>query len=210
MTTTTVLMNQDQAHQVLHQLGWKVDTHERYLQALRNFQRGWRLGPRLEVSVTLDGATSAALEISADRRRHHRPTASEHFSFSEFACHCKQTEPGCEGILVIRPLLNSLEHIRAAFYPHGLDIVSGYRCPAKNHAVHGAKFSQHLFGAAADIPARVSRDRMVAEHAFSGIGHHHPPAHHDTLVTHVDRRDRSGHNLTGSTRFHPAVFPDPA
>jgi hypothetical protein len=204
MTTAPSITSQDTATHILHQLGWRVGSHERYLQALRNFQRGWRLGPRLEVTSHLDHATSAALLISHDRHSAGKPTASEHFSFSEFACPCKQTLPSCQGILVIRPLLNSLEKLREEFYPNGLAILSGYRCKDHNKVIHGASTSQHLFGGAADVRERVTPHQLAALEIFSGMGR--DP--HTGKVDHVDRRDRSGHNTTGSTVQHPAIFKD--
>lgn len=204
MTTAPSITSQDTAMHILHQLGWETGTHQRYLQALRNFQRGWRLGPRLEVTDQLDHATSNALQISHQRHAAGKPTASEHFSFSEFACPCKQTLPSCEGILVIRPLLNSLERLREEFYPGGLVIVSGYRCKDHNKKIGGASSSQHLFGGAADVHERVTPAQLTKLQIFSGMGR--DP--HTGKVDHVDRRDRSGHNTTGSTVQHPAIFAD--
>lgn len=73
---------------------------------------------------------------------------SEHFSIKELACKCCG-EPGH-----IKPeLIVALEILRVlAGCP--LIVTSGYRCQKHNAAVGGAKDSQHLKGAAADIKAK--------------------------------------------------------
>lgn len=205
MNTTATILSQQTARQMLHDLGWLVDTEARFARALKNFQRGWSLGPALAVDGVLGPKTSAALEESDQRRRAGRRTASEHFSFREFACKCDHTAPSCEGIRVLRPLIGSLERLRAQFYPGGLTIVSGYRCPDHNKAIGGAKTSQHLFGAAADVPKKVSAAKVATLDAFAGIGKHPKSG----LVDHVDRRDASGTNPTGSSVTSPKVFFDP-
>ncbi len=66
-----------------------------------------------------------------------------------------------------------------------ITITSGYRCPAHNKAVGGAKESQHLLGKAADIVVKGMSPATVAEHAeaigFGGIGRY-------ATFTHVDVR----------------------
>lgn len=73
---------------------------------------------------------------------------SPNFTRRELECRC-----GCKTPLVIqrrlRLLALDLERLRAILGPIG--IVSGYRCPARNKAVHGASQSQHLTGNAADL-----------------------------------------------------------
>lgn len=74
---------------------------------------------------------------------------SKHFSRRELDCKC-----GCKTPRVVayrlRRLAVNLERLRKHL-GHGVGIVSGYRCPARNKAVNGAVNSQHLYGRAADL-----------------------------------------------------------
>ena len=100
---------------------------------------------------------------------------SAHFSRAEFACPC------CHIAKVDSALVQLLERIRAAHYPGGLRIVSGYRCPRHNAAVGGASESQHMRGTAADIPPRmgIAEGKRLGAH---GIGSQDATG----LVVHVD------------------------
>jgi len=70
---------------------------------------------------------------------------SPHFDSEEFTCRC-----GC-GLNAVEPkLIDVLEVIRV-FTDAPITIQSGRRCAKHNRAVGGAKSSQHLIGAAADI-----------------------------------------------------------
>ena len=103
---------------------------------------------------------------------------SAHFNEHELAC------PHCHVALARPKLLALLERIRAE---HGvpMPLRSAYRCPVHNAAVGGAKDSQHMYGAAADIPpGRVSPARAI-ELGATGVG----IAGRD--VVHVDVRDGS-------------------
>lgn len=62
-------------------------------------------------------------------------------------------------------------------------IVSGYRCPVHNAAVGGARDSQHMYGAAADIHSGIATVSQAARAGFRGIGSAGPWA------IHVDVRD---------------------
>lgn len=100
---------------------------------------------------------------------------SAHFSRREFACPC------C-GVAKVSPaLVRLLERIRAAHYPQGLRIVSGYRCSRHNAAVGGASASQHMQGGAADISPRMTLAQAQALGA-RGIGVQDATG----LVVHVD------------------------
>jgi uncharacterized protein YcbK (DUF882 family) len=71
------------------------------------------------------------------------------FRWTEFACRC-----GCEAPPKVRDraleLAQQLEVIRAeARGP--VQIISGYRCEARNRKVGGAPNSRHLWGDAADL-----------------------------------------------------------
>lgn len=100
---------------------------------------------------------------------------SAHFSRGEFACsHCGKVK-------VTTPLVQLLERIRAAHYPKGLRVVSGYRCEEHNRAVGGATASQHMRGMAADILPRMTLAQAKACGA-KGIGIQDATG----LVVHVD------------------------
>jgi uncharacterized protein YcbK (DUF882 family) len=101
---------------------------------------------------------------------------SAHFHRAEFAC------PHC-GVVLVRPrLLECLEKLRRAT-GSALIIISGYRCPVHNRAVHGAPDSQHMYGAAADIRRGTCTTSQATAAGFTGIGTK------DGLPTHVDVRD---------------------
>lgn len=191
-----------QATAILRQLGWRVRTSGEFRQVVENFQRGWNLGAALQVDGDVGPLTSGALRESERRARAGLATASAHFSFTELRCRCGGRFSDCQRIWVRRPLLASLETLRARFYPHGLVISSGCRCTQHNRAVGGASQSQHLFGAAADIPYAATATRVMQLRAFAGIG----KSARTSLVRHVDRRDASGHNATGGTTSRPTVW----
>jgi zinc D-Ala-D-Ala carboxypeptidase len=200
------------AKTILGRLGWRVSTTARYTQALRDFQGGWNLGSALAVDGILGPKTSAALVLSESRRSKGQSTASAHFSFSEFACKCGGKYSACrriagEGVVghkvtVLRALIQCLEVTRAAYYPGGLSIVSGYRCDSHNSAVGGASSSQHRWGAAADIARVVDKDTLRARRWFAGIGYQ---ASSDR-AQHVDRRDLSGVNPTRGSVSSPTTW----
>lgn len=83
---------------------------------------------------------------------------SPHFSRSEF------------GGPVDPHLVEHLEKLRSLAGNRPLRIVSGYRSPAKNRAVGGAKDSQHLHGRAADIPSGYASPDMARRAGFTGVG----------------------------------------
>ena len=200
------------AKTLLSRLGFRVNTEGRYKQALRDFQAGWNLGTALEIDGLLGPKTSAALLISEKQRSAGKGTASAHFSFSEFACKCGGAYTACRringeglpghGKYVLRTLIQGLERTRAAYYPSGMSIVSGYRCDGHNKAVGGAISSQHRFGAAADISRVVDKDTLRAKHWFAGIGFQGS----SDKVQHVDRRDISGVNPTKGTTSSPTTW----
>lgn len=101
---------------------------------------------------------------------------SPHFTRRELQCpHCREC--------FIRPrLLTVLEAIRDALRAP-LPIRSGYRCPVHNHAVGGATNSQHVMGAAADLPHGLVPITLAARSGAIGIGTF------DGYAVHVDVRD---------------------
>jgi uncharacterized protein YcbK (DUF882 family) len=101
---------------------------------------------------------------------------SAHFDSSEMQCpHCREC--------FIRPkLIMLLERMRAAKQVP-VPVVSGYRCPVHNHAVGGAKNSQHVMGAAADIRVPGLTLSEALQFGFTGVGTK------DGIAVHVDVRD---------------------
>jgi uncharacterized protein YcbK (DUF882 family) len=100
---------------------------------------------------------------------------SEHFSRHEFDCHdgsIAHPDPA---------LIAALERLRA-MVGRPLSIVSGYRSPAWNRHVGGARFSQHLYNRAADIPPHYATIALARAAGFTGIGYCHGS------VVHVDVR----------------------
>lgn len=91
------------------------------------------------------------------------PTGTAHFSPQEFAC------PHCEVALVRPLLLFKLERLRV-LVRRPIVIVSGYRCPVHNAAVHGAADSQHMYAAAADVHRGVCTLDEAQRIGFTGIG----------------------------------------
>jgi hypothetical protein len=84
---------------------------------------------------------------------------SPHFTLREFACHDGTPYPvdnldesGKTWLLArLKPLCEYLEILRATLGGASITILSGYRSPAHNVQVGGAKASQHMAGRAADI-----------------------------------------------------------
>lgn len=113
-----------------------------------------------------------------------------HFLLSEFRCHDGSPVPP-EAIPALRRLCQEvLEPLRAKFGP--VTIVSGFRTPAWNRQVKGARSSRHLYTSfpgspAADIKCRRGRPRewyaWLNERHGGGLGVY--PSH-----VHVDQRTR--------------------
>lgn len=90
---------------------------------------------------------------------------SPHFDWSEFAC-----KDGCNYGQPHPRLVTCLEELRRIIGGKPVVIVSGVRCPPRNHAVDGASRSRHQSGEAADIkPGLVTRSQAVRA-GFTGIG----------------------------------------
>lgn len=193
-------LSRAQSAGVLHNLGWRVDTSGRYVQAVRDFQTGWNLGAALSIDGAVGPNTSAALLRSEANRRAGRGTASAHFSFSELACKCGGRYTSCRRCWIIRAQLQSLEVYRSKI--GSLSVISGCRCPGHNAAVGGASSSQHMFGTATDVAKHFSPQTVRTWHTFAGIGY----GRNSNEVCHVDRRDRSSHNPTGGSQSNPTSW----
>jgi uncharacterized protein YcbK (DUF882 family) len=89
---------------------------------------------------------------------------SQHFSRREFDCHdgsMAHPEPR---------LIECLELLRSLLGDRPIHIVSGYRTPAWNRHVGGARNSQHLYNRAADIPRGLAHVDDAKRAGFTGIG----------------------------------------
>ena len=113
---------------------------------------------------------------------------SPHFHVREFRC-----KDGSDPVFIDMELVELLEHIREHF-GKPVTITSAYRTPAHNAKSGGAKFSQHLYGRAADIRVQGVSVEVVAAYAESllpdrgGIGRYPVKAGRATGWVHVDTR----------------------
>lgn len=194
-------MTPTQVDAALKQLGWRIRNTTDRAAAVTDFQRGWNLGPALVIDGKAGSKTQAALTLSLKNKTAGKGTASEHFSFAEFACKCGGRYATCRRIRLHRGLASSLEKLRTAS-GGAIEVVSGYRCPRHNDAVGGASSSQHLYGAACDISPVLRTAKVAGLRAFAGIGYKRS----NGLVSHVDRRDLSGNNTTGGTVDRPTTW----
>jgi uncharacterized protein YcbK (DUF882 family) len=89
---------------------------------------------------------------------------SKNFSRSEFACgDCGRAD------VVDEHLVEVLQRLRDEL-GRPLRIISGYRCARYNRVVGGIRFSQHLFGCAADIPRGLVTRDMAKRAGVHGAG----------------------------------------
>ena len=95
---------------------------------------------------------------------------SQHFHLSEFTRSATATKLGIDNT----PSAEAIDHLRALcrevleplrqHFNVPIRINSGYRSPALNRAVGGAKRSYHLQGRAADIPFRRDWYAYIRDH----------------------------------------------
>lgn len=108
---------------------------------------------------------------------------STNFKVKEFAC-----LDGSDPIFIDSDLVDVLQKIRS-YFGRPITITSAYRTPARNKAVGGTTYSQHLYGRAADIKVRGIAPKRVAEYAETllknkgGIGTYSTFTHIDTRAT---------------------------
>lgn len=152
----------------------------RRIEAIKEFQSAYNLGPAL----TVDGIYGAKTSIAMDRVIKSGGKASKNFTFLEFQCKCGGRYSSCRGIKLNRKLLQSLEETRSTIYENQpISIISAYRCVDHNRAVGGAKNSQHLKGSAIDIEA-VKPLESDWPRDIKGIGYDK----RSKLVRHLDTR----------------------
>lgn len=97
---------------------------------------------------------------------------SPHFSRSEFDCHDGQIAHPDPALIV------ALEKLRTICGNKPCKIVSGYRDPAYNARIHGAKNSQHISNRAADLVEGYATVGQAEQAGFTGIGFCHGWAVH--------------------------------
>lgn len=144
-------------------------------------------GP-LAVNGQLDAATLGAL------------TQLSRLSWNFTTAEMRERTPGGP-CYIRRELIFALELLRATTR-RAIPILSGYRGPAHNARVGGARNSLHLYGLAADIPgsAGITLAQARAVGMFSGIG---------TLggiVRHVDMRHLPPRNHPTATPQRPSLW----
>ena len=111
---------------------------------------------------------------------------SPHFCVREFRC-----KDGSDPVFIDTALAELLERIREHF-GKPVTITSAYRTPAHNAKAGGAKFSQHLYGRAADIRVQDVSVEDVAAYAESlmpdrgGVGRYPVKAGRAAGWVHVD------------------------
>lgn len=89
---------------------------------------------------------------------------AKNFRREEFACkHCGRVD------VLDQALVDVLQRARDA-KGKPLVVVSGYRCCAGNAAVGGIRYSEHLFGRAADVPGNYATASEWESYGAIGIG----------------------------------------
>lgn len=121
---------------------------------------------------------------------------SKHFRYLEFA------SKGNGDVQILLALILALEDLRE-IVGKPLPIISGYRDPWHNQKVGGAKFSQHLYGCASDLPeSRGITIAQATEAGFSGIGYDED----NRFVEHADVRHAGPNNTTGGRPGSPTTW----
>jgi len=108
-------------------------------------------------------------------------TVFRNFKVKEFAC-----KDGSDPVFISYKLGYLLQKIRGHFNAPVI-INSAYRTASHNKEVGGAAFSQHLYGAAADIVVKGVDPAAVADYAEKVLGNSGGVGRYDTF-THVDTR----------------------
>ena len=140
--------------QKLNQLGYGLAVDGVFglatLRAVRGFQK--------QSGIAVDGIVGHFTEMALFDALNTEPIekpSSEHFAYEDFIS-AGDKDAVANGIPYIywgniQTVMNRLEQVRTAVGDKPIVIRSGYRSPAYNKAVGGAKASQHLYGKAVDI-----------------------------------------------------------
>jgi zinc D-Ala-D-Ala carboxypeptidase len=195
MATTLVPthMTTEEVQEALRNLGWPIDADgvfgPKTFEAVMDFQRGYAFS-----MLRIDGHAGEQTQEALRHAVQSGGRTSPHFRFVEFK------SKGNGWIKLSRDLVLGLEEYRDLVGgPVAID--SGYRDPAHNKAVGGAKNSQHLYGNAADLDPVKPVAPVKQLQRFSGIGYQGATG----LVRHVDVR-HIGPNTTGGTVRDPTIW----
>jgi len=107
---------------------------------------------------------------------------SANFKVKEFAC-----KDGSDPVFISQELVDVLQKIREHF-GKPVNITSAYRTPTHNAKEGGAKYSQHLYGRAADIKVTGVSPKEVAAYAEKLLPNRGGIGIYNTF-THVDVRE---------------------
>lgn len=186
-------MTTREVQQALSNLGWPISVDGAYgpqtRGAVMEFQNGFGFW-----NLLVDGLAGPQTHHALPHSLANGGRCSEFFVFREFK------SKGNGWIKVHRELARALDVYRRHYGP--TRIVSGYRDPAHNQAVGGARNSQHLYGSAADLEPRGSLNAVRNLRRFSGIGVQRSSG----LVRHVDLRGIAGPATTPGTPSSPTVW----
>ncbi|MDP3768295.1 MAG: D-Ala-D-Ala carboxypeptidase family metallohydrolase [Dehalococcoidia bacterium] len=129
-----------------------------------------------------------------------RTRLSPHFTREEFDSRDGTPYPERWIAPRLTPLVAVLEDLRARVGERAITILSGYRSPAHNRAVGGARASQHMEGRAADIrvagmtPAQVHAELLAmyneGDHRIGGLGLYNSFVHVDVRPSGAGRLAR--------------------
>ena len=109
---------------------------------------------------------------------------SKNFSKEEFACNCGNCKQIGPDPLLVEELQKIRDHFKAPIH-----INSGYRCPAYNKKIGGAKFSQHMLGTAADFTVEGKTPFDVQSYLWTAYPHSYGIGRYQNF-THFDVRDK--------------------
>ncbi len=165
--------------QALRDLGWPIEVDDHYggvtRQAVHDFQAMW-IPPPGRGDLPTNGEswpeTRWALRWALDHGGH----VSRFFRFAEFK------SKGNGWIKMSRHQIWCMDRYREAFGPTA--ILSGYRDPAHNVRVGGARRSQHPLGTACDVRPVATVAQVRGLGLFTGIGYNA----NSGRVAHVDTR----------------------
>lgn len=197
----------------LNRIGWYLkvdgDLGPATRAVIRKFQTGYAgkyaRNRALPINGKLTPRTRQAIRWSAANDG----KCSPHFRFKEFA------SKGNGDIVVLRALVQGLERLRTRT-GKAIPVVSGYRDPYYNdvtlpaRGIKTARFSQHKYGTASDLPESLQITVAEARGAgFSGIGYDSSRASLGVdrcYVEHADMRHAGPENTTGGRPGAPTLW----